>query len=126
MFVKTITKIVYVSCNPFTMVRDIDMLHKRGGEEEEEEERKIWMWKCGGEGKGRRRLEGRIRGMKSGEREEEQEKGVEVVGLEGEEKEEEDVKISFELSGYRCKIVQAVDMFPHTPHVECVALLLRD
>lgn len=28
--------------------------------------------------------------------------------------------------GYKCKEIQPVDMFPHTMHVESVALLCRD
>jgi 23S rRNA (uracil1939-C5)-methyltransferase len=37
-----------------------------------------------------------------------------------------DAKRLAESYGYRIVRARPVDMFPHTPHVECVALLERD
>eukprot|EP00271_Cylindrocystis_brebissonii_P006680 TRINITY_DN19443_c0_g1_i1.p1 TRINITY_DN19443_c0_g1~~TRINITY_DN19443_c0_g1_i1.p1 ORF type:complete len:837 (+),score=124.81 TRINITY_DN19443_c0_g1_i1:182-2512(+) len=69
-------RIVYVSCNPATCARDIDILCHGGGGAEK-----------GGDGS---------RGV-----------GSQGVGV------------------YELESVQAVDMFPHTPHVECVVVLKR-
>ena len=36
-----------------------------------------------------------------------------------------DIELLSSLGGYRLRELQAVDMFPHTPHMECVALLQK-